>query len=57
MFGHNIHYGVNNLHFQYDCGTSILLASDTFVDLGVRRSASGLFHDHYDIAMVAQKGC
>ena len=33
---------------------SILPASDTFVDLGVRRSASGFFHDH--IAMVAQKG-
>ena len=49
-----IHYGVNNSHFQYDCGTSILLASDTFVDLGVRRSASGFFHDH--IAMVVQKG-
>ena len=47
-----IHYGVNNPHFQYDCGTSILPASDTFADLGVRRSAS--FHDH--IAMVAQKG-
>ena len=48
------HYGVSNLHFQYDCGTSILLASDTFVDLGVRCSASGFFHGH--IAMVAQKG-
>ena len=47
------HYGVNNPHFQYDCGTSILPASDTFVDLGVRRSASGLFHDH--IAMVIKK--
>ena len=23
------HYGVNNPHFQYDCGTSILSASDT----------------------------
>ena len=50
-----IHYGVNNPHFQYDCGTSILPASDTFTDLSVRRSASGFFHD--DIAMVAQKGC
>ena len=49
-----IHYGGNNPHFQYDCGTSILPASDTFVDLGVRRSANGFFHDH--IAMVAQKG-
>ena len=48
------HYGVNNPHFQYDCGTSILPASYTFVDLGVRRSTSGFFHDH--IAMVAQKG-
>ena len=36
-----IHYGVNNPHFQYDCGTSILPASDTFVDLGVLRSAFG----------------
>ena len=49
-----IHYGVNNPHFQYDCGTSILSVSDTFVDLGMRRSASGFFHDH--IAVVAQKG-
>ena len=49
-----IHYSVNNPHFQYDCGTSILAPSDTFVDLGVRRSASGFFHDH--IAMVTQKG-
>ena len=46
-----IHYGVNNPHFQYDCGTSILPAFDTFADHGVRRSASGFFHDH--IAMVA----
>ena len=50
-----IHYDVNKPHFQYDCGTSILPASDTFVDFGVRRSASGFFHDY--IAMVAQKGC
>ena len=49
-----LQYGVNNPHFQYDCCASILPASDTFVDLGVRRSASGFFHDH--IAMVAQKG-
>ena len=28
-----IHYSVNNPHFQYDCGPSILPASDTFVDL------------------------
>ena len=49
-----IHYGVNKPHFQYDCGKSILSASDTFVDLGVRRSASGFFHHH--IAMVVQKG-
>ena len=49
-----IHYGVNNPHFQFDFRTSILPASDTYVDLGVRRSASGFFHDH--IAMVAQKG-
>ena len=48
------HYGVDNHHFQYDCGTSILPDSDTFVDFGVRRSANGFFHDH--IAMVAQKG-
>ena len=48
------HYGVNNPHFQYDFGTNILPASDTFVDHGVRRSANGFFHDH--IAMVAQKG-
>ena len=49
-----IHYGVNNPHFRYDCGPSILTTFDPFVDLGVRRSASGFFHDH--IAMVAQKG-
>ena len=48
------HYGVNNPHFQYDCGTSILPASDIFVDLSVRRSACDFFHDH--IAMVAQNG-
>ena len=47
-----IHYGVNNPHFQYDCGTSSLPASDTFVDLGVWSSTSGFFHDY--IAMVAQ---
>ena len=40
--------------FQYDSRTSILPVSDKTVDLGVRRSASGFFHDH--IAMVAQKG-
>ena len=45
------HYGVNNPHFQYDCGTIILPASYTFEDLGVRPSASGFFHDH--IALVA----
>ena len=44
-----IHYGVYNPHFQYDCGTSILPASDTFMDFGVRRSASGFFHDHIAI--------
>ena len=49
-----IHYGVNNPYFQYDCGTSILPASNTFVDLGVSHSASGFFY--YHIAMVAQKG-
>ena len=48
------HYGVNSPQFQYHCGTSILPASDTFVDLGVRRSASDIFYDH--IAMFAQKG-
>ena len=49
------YYSVNNPQFQCDCETSILPASETFVDLGARRSASGFFYDH--IAMVAQKGC
>ena len=48
------HYGVNNPHFQFICGTSILPASDTFVDFGMRRLASGFFCEH--IAIVAQKG-
>ena len=48
------YYSVNNSHFQYDCGTNFLPASDTNMDLGVRRWASGFFYGH--IAMAAQKG-
>ena len=42
------------LIFNTIVGQVFLLASDTFVDLGVRRLASGFFQEH--IAMVAQKG-